>query len=161
MTVDLHRSSLQVLTLLALAMLVACSGQPRQISGQLPLVSLDGLGLDGELVQFDLGIRNINDRPLELTSLFLQLELDGQRVTGRDQRRLDLSVAARGREVVRLESSVDVHGRRLLEALGAGERMSLAYRLELEFDGQRQRELNDTIIRGFLHNVPGQPGRYR
>jgi hypothetical protein len=153
-----YRFTLACIAVLALA---ACGGAPRQVSGELPQVLLDGLSLDGERLLFDLGIRNVNDRALDVTSLILQLELDGRAATQREQHRIDLNITARGREVIRLEAPVDPRGRRLLDELTAGERGSLAYQLEVEFDGQRRRRLEDTIARGFLHAVPGQPGRFR
>lgn len=159
------RTTLLLLVASLLGLVSACGGQPRQVSGELPLVQLDGLALVDALVQLDIGIRNVNDRPLELSQVVLLLELDDGPVTQRTPHRFDLNVSARGREVIRLESDIDERGQRLLEELSAGERNSLAYRLELEFDGQRrrqrQRQLDDTIARGFLHPVPGQPGRFR
>lgn len=150
-----------VFGLVLLALLAACGGQPRQISGELPLIQLDGLSLDEHGVHFDIGIRNINDRSLQLPGLTLRLDLDDRRVAELNQPQPGITIAARGREVMRLETSIDDRGRRLLESLTAGERSNLAYQLELELDGQRRRRLDDTISRGFLHAVPGQAGRFR
>lgn len=161
---DLTRHSPPVcsaLGLLVLVMLlVACSGQPRQVSGEVPLIGLDGLGLSDGLLQLDIRIRNINDSPLELPNLNLSLSLDGRRVVERHSQRPGVVIAARGREVVRLDVPIDTRGRQLLEELTRGQRDRLAYQLDIEFEGRRRRQ-EDPETRGFLHAVPGQPGRFR
>ena len=146
--------------LMLLFLLVACGGNARQVSGEVPLVSLDGLGLSENTLLLDIRIRNINDSSLELPTLTLSLTLDGQQVVERRTLQPGVVIAARGREVIRVETPIGPRGRQLLEELTLAERTSLAYQLDLEFEGRRRRQ-EDPESRGFLHAVPGQPGRFR
>jgi LEA14-like dessication related protein len=159
LTDHIQKISPGLIVLLAL-MLAACGGQPRKVSGEFPLVNLDGLSLSNGSIGVDIGIRNINDSPLELPAMAFRLMLDGQLVAERNDQAPSISIAARGREVLRLQSEINPSGRQLLEELDRGERSNLAYQLELEFEGRR-RQRGDTETRGFLHAVPGQPGRFR
>lgn len=152
------RSAIGLLMLVAL--LVACGGQPRQVSGEVPLISLDGLSLSDEVLELDIRFRNVNDSPLQLPALNLSLALDGEQVVEGSHQRPGVVVTARGREVVRLEIALEARGRQLLEELTRGERDSLAYLLDIEIEGRRRRQ-GETESRGFLHAVPGQPGRFR
>lgn len=141
-------------------LLAACGGNARQVSGEVPLVSLDGLGLSENTLELDIRIRNINDSSLELPTLTLSLTLDGQYVVQGRRLYPSVVIAARGREVIRMETDLNARGRQLLEELARGDRDSLAYQLDLEFEGRRRRQ-EDPEVRGFLHAVPGQPGRFR
>jgi LEA14-like dessication related protein len=133
LTDHIQKISPGLIVLLAL-MLAACGGQPRKVSGEFPLVNLDGLSLSNGSIGVDIGIRNINDSPLELPAMAFRLMLDGQLVAERNDQAPSISIAARGREVLRLQSDINPSGRQLLEELDRGERSNLAYQLELEFE---------------------------
>ncbi len=148
------------LFLLSALTLGACSGQPIKVAGEAPLVRLDSLSrLDSGLV-VGVSIRNINDSPLELGALVLDLELDDQTVRGSIRRTLNLGIAARGREVIefRFDSGDQVFP--ALDEVSAGERANLPWALTVYRDSQsRRNEL--ARAQGFLHRVPGQPDRFR
>jgi len=152
-------SGLLIVALSAL-MLSACSGQPIKVAGEAPLVRLDSLSRQDSGLVVAVSIRNINDSPLELGALLLDLELDEQSVRGGIRRALDLSIAARGREVIefRFDSGDQVFD--ALDEVSTGERTNLPWSLTLYRDSQtRRNEL--ASAQGFLHRVPGQPNRFR
>jgi len=152
-------SGLLIVALSAL-MLSACSGQPIKVAGEAPLVRLDSLSRQDSGLVAGVSIRNINDSPLELGALLLDLELDEQSVRGGIRRTLNLSIAARGREVIefRFDSGDQVFD--ALDEVSTGERTNLPWSLTLYRDSQtRRNELANA--QGFLHRVPGQPNRFR
>jgi hypothetical protein len=146
--------------LLALVALVACSGNLRDVSGEPPQATLDGMARqnDGHVL-IELALRNVNDKPLRLESAGLTLTLGGESFySGR--RELALTISARGREVVRLSVPADPAGLDRLRHLADREVERLPWtleaRLQLEGGGTRIARAD-----GWLHRVPGQPDRFR
>lgn len=152
--------SLRYLQLVLLALITcACTGGPREIRGEAPLLSLGRLELQAENLTLDLAIRNVNDESFELNAVSLEVMLDEQPlVHGRHE--TPLHVSARGREVLHLSMPATRAGLERLEQLAAGEVQQLPWSLEatLSFVGASEHE---TMTTGWLHRVPGQPGRFR
>jgi hypothetical protein len=152
------KGSLAALAIAAmLAALTACGA--KIIRGEAPFVKINALMLDAGTVRLDLGMRNINDVPLQIESVDFQLGLEGTRLTGHAGVRR-ASVIANGRETLRFELPASAGGADLLGRLERGDFDSLPYALEgtlrdvagkeLEFEGK-----------GHLYPVPGRPGQFR
>ncbi len=149
-----------LLGLLALVLLIAgCQSGPRQIRGEAPLVSLESVHLGQGAASLQVAIRNVNDSRLELPEVKLNLSLDEREIAGLDLVPVDLSVAPRGREVIAFEVDLDNASRELFNELARGQRNNLAWGMELVLDPPRGRMRSEA--NGFLHPVPGQPGRFR
>ncbi len=145
--------------LLALALLTACSGNLREVRGEPPQISLSGLEKHAERVTLELALRNVNDEPLLLSRASVELVLDGQPL-GAGDRDLELTVSARGREVIRFALPAEADGLEALQRLAETEAGRLPWTLQarLVLDGERSRA---TEAEGWLYPVPGQPDRFR
>lgn len=146
--------------LLGLALVAAASGcGPVEVRSAPPGTELDGLAVDGETLVLRVIIDNRNDVPMTIAGSRLGLTLDSIELEGRDWP-LDVQIGPRGREAIDLQMPASGAALGLLGELDAGGRASLRYRLE----GQLQIvDSRDIRVRrdGFLHPVPGRPGRYR
>lgn len=145
--------------LLAVAMIAACSSNLRDVYGEPPQTSLNGMERQPEGVVVELALRNVNDEALRLKAASMTLSLDDQPLVsgGRD---LELTVSARGREVVRLTLPADPAGLERLDALADNQEQRLPWTMEVTLTlaggGERLARAN-----GWLHRVPGQPNRFR
>ncbi|MGY6588685.1 MAG: hypothetical protein ACXIUB_10435 [Wenzhouxiangella sp.] len=147
----------------ALALLVClagCASGRGTVSGQLPLVNLDSLELQDQRLLVDLSIRNLNDQRLETPLREASLIIDGQAAHFESSLPLSLNISARGRENLRLTATADSATLAALAALADERGQSLPYQLTLTFDGRRASR-TPVEQSGFLHPVPGQPGRFR
>jgi len=156
-----HRTPyLRGLQLALLSLIVcACTGGVREIKGEAPLVSLGRLELQAERLTLDLAIRNLNDQSFELSAVSLKVLLDEDPLA-RGRHEIPLHVSARGREVLHLPMTATRAGLERLEQLAAGEVQQLPWSLEATLFFVDARE-HKTMTTGWLHRVPGQPGRFR
>jgi hypothetical protein len=143
--------------ILAAIGLAACSGNLREVVGEPPQASLYGLEDRDDSIVVELALRNVNDAPLSLSGTRLALRLDGEALA-EGERRLPLTISARGREVIRFELPADPAGRERLRAPGDVQRLPWTMEVKLELDGSRDRS---TRAEGWLHPVPGQANRFR
>lgn len=146
----------------ALGMLVlvaGCSGNVREVVGEPPQTGIDGLVREASGVVVELALRNVNDEALELAAIEIELTLDDLTLTS-GSRESPLTVSARGREVVRLSLPANEPALERLDDLSDPGVASLRWQLEVDLttDGGRK---HNTRTSGWLHPVPGQPGRYR
>lgn len=162
----MHASPIKtLLMLLALALLSGCGSGSREVRGELPLVTLDGLERQGEQITLQLGLRNINDRPLQLNEVQLRL-LFGTDELVQLTHAPDFEIGPRGRDVLRLRGTGQAAGLSRLDQLEpepgtrTAQARSIAWRMQVSLTDERGRT-RDTEITGFLHPVPGQPGRFR
>ena len=147
--------------LLVLAMTSGCGGhQPRQIRGELPTIDLDSLTRLNSSIQVDIGIRNINDSPLDVTSIRIVLTVNEHASLELADEQLRLTIGARGREMIRLTGQDNTSLQEHLEMLASGERASLPWSMTVDL-GRGDRRDRQTEASGFLHSVPGQPDRFR
>lgn len=144
---------------LTIALLSACSVALRDVTGEPPVVSLNGLEKRPENVILELALRNVNDRRLEVSAVSIMVMLDGQPLT-EGEHRIRLAVSARGRDIVRFAIPTQKAGLERLEALAAGEVQRLPWSLEAELVLSNSRN-RKAIAEGWLHRVPGQPNRFR
>ncbi len=152
--------SLHLLALALLLCLAGCASGPRTVSGQLPLVNLEGLELQGQRLLIDLSVRNLNDQRLESPLNEASLTIDGQPARFEGVFPQAINIPARGRESLRLSATADSPVLEALQALDQSRGQSLPYQIKLTFDGRRAGR-NPVEQVGFLHPVPGQPGRFR
>lgn len=148
--------------LFAFAMMTSgCGGNhTRQVRGELPTISLDSLTRTNGRIEVDVGIRNLNDSPMDIDSIRIALSVAEEAVAEFHDERLDLTVGARGREVIRLTGSDSDSLRESLDLLTSGERASLPWSMAIDL-GRSGRSDRQTESNGFLHSVPGQPDRFR
>lgn len=148
------------LTLGLVVVLAGCAGSPGTVSGQLPLVDLESLEQRGDQLLVDLRIRNLNDQRLESPLRHVRLSLNGEAPVLDQEMVQTLSIAPRGREIIRLTTQANSATDEILNALSEQRGQSLPYQLTLTFEGRRASR-SPVEQNGFLHPVPGQPGRFR
>ncbi|MDT8409290.1 MAG: hypothetical protein RQ741_06800 [Wenzhouxiangellaceae bacterium] len=146
-------------SLAGLVLVSGCSANPLLINNEAPGLELESLELENSVASARLLVHNRNDETLFIESASLSLELEDSELFS-DSWPLRLDIGSRGRENVRLQSRASDRGAARLGALDRGEAASVAYRLlgELVLSNQSNVKVEQ---RGFLHPVPGQPGRYR
>jgi hypothetical protein len=115
--------------------------------------------VEGQQVRVDLHLRNINEEPMPLLGVDLDLRLDDQPL-GRINQALDSSIAASGFESVSLKVHASKASLALLLALQEGESRSLPYELKgnVTTAGNRKLEFDRE---GHIYPVPGRPGQFR
>lgn len=157
--------SIKAFLLLGVALALSACGGPREVRGELPLITLEGLERQADQIQLQLGLRNVNDRPFYLGEVALSLSVGGDRLIDLIHSP-DFEIGARGREVLTLRGQGLVDGLQRLDQLepqSSPDRealRSLAWQMEISLIDERGRG-RDSEVSGFLHPVPGQPGRFR
>jgi hypothetical protein len=148
----------RTLLLLALALALAACG-PVEVRSAPPGSDLDGLRVEGDVLVLRMLIINRNDIPLTVTGAQLELTLGNETLDSRDWP-LSLDLGPRNREAVELRLPATESVLRTLDALERGARDPLPY--ELIGRWTLAQGGDDRIRRnGFLHPVPGRPGRFR
>lgn len=145
---------------LLLTMLAGCGSQPLlRISGEPPQWQVRSLARDGQNVEAVLSLRNVNDQPLELARLTIDLRI-GDEPLIQIERDMNQVVPSRGRESVTLELTAALAGLEQLERLAGGEVNALPWTLagECFIAGGRTYPVDAT---GYLYRVPGRPDRFR
>lgn len=145
--------------LLALAMLSACSSNLRDVYGEPPQAALAGMERSEDGVIIELALRNVNDESLRLDAVSVTLTLDDEPLVS-GERELQLTISARGRDVVRLALPADAAGLARLDALAERQVERLPWSMEV---GLRLANGGDRTAKadGWLHRVPGQLDRFR
>jgi len=142
------------------ALAAACSGQPRKISGEPPAITLNSMSIEGATLRVRVRLSNVNDEPLPLQTLQLELTVDERPPLISRPLPAGLAVAARGREQLEFSLPLSMQVRGLLTELSAGEVERLPIEMHLyDRSGTSQRSLAEGP--GFVHAVPGQSDRYR
>ncbi len=162
-----HLIKFGVLAVLALVMLTACASGPRQVRGELPLVTLESLERQGDRITLLLGLRNFNDSPFPLTAIEVRLSSGDQRLLS-VAHEPDFEITPRGREILTLRGIGEPEGLSLLDRFdpdaAARENQEplrrIDWTMQVQLSDERGRA-RTTEASGFLHPVPGQPGRFR
>ena len=146
--------ALKIAFLTALLTAVVGCGTP-QINSAPPGLSLESVTVVDRQLQINLMIENRNDDSIFLEAVDLQMVLGDTPLFEHASPRT-LEIDPRGREALELVLNANYDGLEILNAIET----SQVYRLEgkLEFSDIRDYPVR---LRGFLHPVPGQPGRYR
>jgi hypothetical protein len=148
-------------------MLSACGSGAREIRGELPLVRVEGLIVEGENLTLSVGLRNVNDRSLNLRQLKVRLTVEDQLLI-ETETRPQIDITARGRELITLRGSGEAAGLQVLARRFAqgrtddlpGGAPNAPWAMELTLIDDRDRE-STTQASGFLHPMPGRPGHFR
>ncbi len=154
---------------LTLALLAGCGSGGREIRGELPLLSVEGLIVNSGDVTLLVGLRNVNDRSLHLHEVEARLSVNEQPLLD-GSHRPQVDISARGREVIQLRAPGLKGGLEALAELGLSSAdrepehgvvpVNVAWQLELVLIDERGRS-RDAQASGFFHPVPGRPGHYR
>lgn len=150
------RCSLLALLVLGLC---ACGSSAIRISGEPPQWEIRTLTRDGQNLSVDFGLRNLNDQPLEMAHLELELRTDGERLVLINQT-AGLVVPSRGRESLVVEETAALTGLDRLDRLASGDIRSLPWSLtgEIATAGGRDYRVR---AEGYLYRVPGRPDQFR
>jgi hypothetical protein len=145
--------------LLALVFSLSACGK-RVTRGETPFVRITALMLSEQWLDIELSVRNRNDVPLQIDLVRFQLNISEKTHASYDGPH-DANVVANGSERLsfRIELPPD-KARARLEALEAGDIVSLPYHLEGEvhqLEAGTLRFEND----GHVYPVPGRPGHFR
>lgn len=140
------------------AALAACA-QQGQVRGEPPQFSIDTIARQDTSLLVGVGVRNINDQSIDIAAVDLELRLDETELA-KGRATPDVTVNARSREVLRIETRAHDEGLLLLDQLAAGEHTGLRWHMDLVVTDAGGRE-RQTEASGWLHGVPGQPDRFR
>jgi len=91
--------------------------------------------------------------------LQLSLSLDKHQAVSLAMVPVHMTIPPRGRDLFEIEVVLDSASQKLLDELAQRNRNNVAWELELVLDPPRARQRAEAT--GFLHPVPGQPGRFR
>ncbi len=149
--------SIMLAALTAGLMVAACG--PKVVRGQPPFAQVNALRLDGTALQLELGLRNINDEPMEVQYLQLTLTVQETELTAHEGP-LTAIVSANGKETLSLRLPASETGRRLLAALEDGAHTNLPYQLRGSLQTAGDSEL-PFQSNGRLYPVPGRSGQFR
>lgn len=163
----LLRAQTVVLLFVVMLLSTACGSGAREIRGELPLVRFEGLELTEREVRLAIGLRNLNDRALDLRDLKVRFTVEDQLLIDTSAN-VNIDISARGREVVRLSARGQAEGLNLLaERFESTPGLSTdatarnaAFRMELtliDADGGE----SELSAGGFLHPVPDRSGQFR
>jgi LEA14-like dessication related protein len=144
--------------LLCLLVVSACGSRWRDVTDEAPLTGIDGLQRAGGEIVVDLALRNVNDRAFRLDGLSAELRLEEQPLAS-GERTLSMQIAPRSREVLTLRFRAEPDGLERLDALDASDRQGIPWQMDLVIRSDSGDYRDATS--GWLHPVPGQPGRYR
>lgn len=148
-----------LLVVLAACLAAACDAGPRRVRGEPPQIGIDNLTRDDGAVIIELSLRNVNDRPLDIESVTLDMQLDQQPFT-HGRQKVSVQVAPRSREVLRIRLAAQAAGLERLDELAASGRAGVRWQMNLTWSDSRGRA-ESRESSGWLHPVPGQPGRFR
>jgi len=136
--------------------LAACSSGA--VKGESPFAQVSSWQLDGSTLSLELRLRNVNDEPLQFSSVTLNVLIEDNVPLAKIQREVALSIPAGGFETIRLQATASSAGVVLLDALTGED--SVAYQLEGAVDSS-----DDGLLRfmhaGRIYTVPGRPGEFR
>ncbi len=152
------RRYIAFLAVACVAVLLAGCGS-RVVRDQQPFVQINGLALEADALVLDLGVRNVNEVPMDLVHVDFRLALQDTELAVIDEPRQG-SIIATGSETLQFRFSGANAGLALLRDLQNGKLISLPYTLEgsilttddhsFPFKGG-----------GHLYPVPGRPGQFR
>lgn len=145
--------------LAAFVLLTLAGCGPIEVRSAPPGSDLDGLAIDGDELVLRMLLINRNDIPLRVDGIELDITFGNEALDGRSWS-LTLDLPPRNREAIELRLPAPSAVLDELQALERGDRGPLAYTLDgrWSLDGSRDGEIERS---GYLHPVPGRPGRFR
>jgi LEA14-like dessication related protein len=157
---DTHglRAFLLPCLLLGAALLAACSGNA--VRDEAPFAEVSSWSIDGRALSVALRLRNVNDDPMRVEGLELDVELDQGVSLFRHRGSPKVEIAPGGFETLEIRAEASREGTALLEALSNRERGDLPFLLEGAVITAKSGSL--PIRReGRIYTVPGRPGEFR
>ncbi|NBB92094.1 MAG: hypothetical protein GVY32_02875 [Gammaproteobacteria bacterium] len=156
----MNTATTRLATLALIALIAAgCTGNVREVVGKAPLVGIDGVQRSDSEIALEIALRNVNDRPLTLSGIAVELSLD-ERGPVRIRQDLSLSIAPRGREVITLSLPAERAPWEALESLSDGQHNRLPWQMSLQLFRPGESPMS-AETEGWLHPVPGQRDRFR
>jgi LEA14-like dessication related protein len=155
----MNRIVLRIAIIALVGLAVGCQARSEQLKDASMRVELDGLVRDSDGLALHLLVLNPNDHFVLVGRASVSFRLEDYEALSQEVL-LDLDIAPRNRERIRVTLSADGPVLELLASLDEGERTRLAYTLETELELQ-DRRVTRSRIEAVLHRVPGQSGRYR
>jgi LEA14-like dessication related protein len=155
-----RRYAARTLLLLVLSAtgLSACSGDV--VRDEAPFVEVSGWSIDGRDLSIDLRLRNVNDDPMQVEGLELEVDLDRSVRLFRHQGQPGVDIAPGGFETLEIREEASQEGTALLQALSDRERANLPF--VLKGTVMTANSGNLPIRReGRIYTVPGRPGEFR
>jgi hypothetical protein len=148
------------LSLLALGvvLIAACSGGA--VRDEAPFAEVSSWSIEGRDLSVALRLRNVNDDPMQIEGLELQVELDQGVPLFRHRGNPGVEIAPGGFETLEIRAEASREGTALLRALSDRERGDLPFVLE---GAVITAESGSLPIRreGRIYTVPGRPGEFR
>lgn len=139
-------------------LLAACSSDV--VRDESPFAEVTGWSIEARNLSIDLRLRNVNDDPMQVEALELDVVLDQDVTLFRHRERPDVEIAPGGFETLAIQVEASREGTALLEALANRDRGDLPYVLEGTVVTAKSGEL--PIRReGRIYTVPGRPGEFR
>lgn len=152
------RRPLALCLLLWAWLLTACATDA--IRDEAPFAEVSGWRIDGNDLAIDLRLRNVNDDPLEVEALDLEVVLDQSVPLFRHRGTPRIEIAPGGFETLAIRTEATRDGTALLKSLSDRERSNLSYVLEGTVVSPESGSL--PIRReGRIYTVPGRPGEFR
>ena len=151
--------ALSLLHLLLLAtLLTACSGDA--VRDEAPFAEVSGWRMEGRDLSVDLRLRNVNDDPMRVEGLELNVVLDQEVTLFRHQGAPAVEIPPGGFETFEIRTEATREGAALFESLSNRERVDLPYELVGTVVTAKS---GDLPIRreGRIYTVPGRPGEFR
>jgi LEA14-like dessication related protein len=158
----LNRGGLRARPLLFLLLcatwLASCSGNA--VRDEAPFAEVSSWSIEGRELFVALRLRNVNDDPMQVEGLELDVELDQQIPLFRHRGNPGIEIAPGGFETLEIRAEASQEGTALLKALSDRERGDLPYVLEGTVITANSGNL--PIRReGRIYTVPGRPGEFR
>ncbi len=154
------KNKLQKISLcILLAFLLQACGE-RKINNQPPQIFIADLQFQGEQLQIQLQVRNINFDSMPDSQITFDFKLEGNDVF-RVKQQLSLSLDGRGTEQISWKSTPNPGAVKLLQSLSNANVNNLNYQLNGELKSGSKNKGLDFKQAGKVFAVPGKPGHYR
>jgi hypothetical protein len=145
------------LVLLVMMLLAACGA--KTIRGASPLVRMNELSHQDNIITLQLSMRNVNGVPLDILSIDFSLSVNEDELFSY-QGPADTSIVANGTETWSVEVEESQSSRELLDSLQNGDVKSLPYSLKGSITSKDDGKLRFQH-EGHIYPLPGRPGRFR
>ena len=142
---------------LIIALSLAACSSPEKISGQEPVLALDSMQVDGERLRVRIRVSNLNDFQQRLSQPTLSLGLAELPTLQSLDTAPSLGIAANSRELLNFEFTLNENVQQIMQRLTQREFERLPWTMQL-FESETR---PISTAQGFVHAVPGQPGRFR
>ncbi len=151
------KSAKLLLLMLLISLCTACG--PHKVKGKAPVVSMSSMTIQGENLAATFNIRNINDVPLDIEQIRINIRVQEAELT-RHVESMALSIDPNTTEEFAVNKLPDEFARDVLATLENQDVENLPFFLEGEMRTQQDGNV-PFRYEGYLYPVPGRPGQYR